>query len=201
MLAELFDEAGLLSAYGIRSHLGLAPRPSRSSSRSAGSPRSADYEPAESTSALFGGNSNWRGPIWLPLNALLVEALRDYDEFAPGGHRRVPDRFGQPAELAAAADDISDRLVSIFLPGPDGRRPVHGANDLLATDPRWRDNIPFHEYFHGDTGAGLGAEHQTGWTALVAHLLLTSPHRRTGTAHRCRGRRARPRAPLVQNVL
>ncbi len=175
VLDNVFDETGLLSTYGIRG-ISAWHREHPFTVEVGGVTSSVDYEPAESTSALFGGNSNWRGPIWMPLNALLVEALRSYDELAPGQTTvEYPANSGQRRSLAAAADDITARLVSIFLPGPDGRRPVHGRYDLLATDPRWKDNIPFHEYFHGDTGAGLGAEHQTGWTALVAHLLLTGP--------------------------
>jgi hypothetical protein len=174
VLAKVFDEGELLSAYGIRS-ISAWHRDHPFRLDLAGVVAAADYEPAESTTALFGGNSNWRGPIWFPLNALLVSALRDYDAYA-GGSLTVeyPTGSGRTCTIGQAADDISRRLVSIFLPGPDGRRPVHGGYDLLATDPRWRDNIPFHEYFHGDTGAGLGAEHQTGWTALVAHLLIDS---------------------------
>ena len=172
VLGSMFDEAGLLSDYGIRS-LSAYHREHPVVIETAGVSASADYEPGESTTALFGGNSNWRGPIWFPLNALLVQALRDYAQFAV---RTVtveyPTGSGTRITLDAAADDLVRRLVSIFVPGPDGRRPVHGANDIIATDPRWRDNIPFHEYFHGDTGQGLGAMHQTGWTALIAHLIL-----------------------------
>jgi hypothetical protein len=183
VLANVFDEGGLLSEHGIRSlsawhrdHPFVIDTPAGTAS--------ADYEPAESTTALFGGNSNWRGPIWFPLNALLVEALRDYDAYDPEGIRvEYPVGSGRKLALGEIADDLTERLLSIFLRGPDGRRPVHGGYDILATDPRWRDLIPFHEYFHGDTGAGLGAEHQTGWTALVAHLLLTrSPRARRPTS-------------------
>jgi len=174
VLDNVFEEKGLLSDYGIRA-VSAWHRDHPFSIRVGGVMASVDYEPAESTSYLFGGNSNWRGPIWMPLNALLVEALRSYDSLAPGELTvEYPAGSGSRRTLAAAADDISHRLVSIFLPGPDGRRPVHGGYTLLATDPRWKNNIPFHEYFHGDTGAGLGAEHQTGWTALVAHLILTT---------------------------
>ena len=177
VLDNVFEEKGLLSDYGIRA-VSAWHRDHPFTVRVGGVTASVDYEPAESTSYLFGGNSNWRGPIWMPLNALLVEALRSYDSLAPGELTvEYPAGSGTRRSLAAAADDISHRLVSIFLPGPDGRRPVYGGYDLLATDPRWRDNIPFHEYFHGDTGAGLGAEHQTGWTALVAHLILTTQSR------------------------
>jgi len=175
VLDNVFEEAGLLSQYGIRA-ISAWHREHPFSIQVGGTIASVDYEPAESTTALFGGNSNWRGPIWMPLNALLIEALRDYDNLAPGELTvEYPTGSGRRLDISGAADDISRRLISIFLPGPEGRRPVHGGYDLLATDPRWKDNIPFHEYFHGDTGAGLGAEHQTGWTALVAHLILTMP--------------------------
>ncbi len=175
VLDNVFEEKGLLSQYGIRA-ISAWHRENPFSVRVGGVVASVDYEPAESTSYLFGGNSNWRGPIWMPLNALLVEAMRAYESSDPGELTvEYPNGSGERRSLGAAADDISRRLVSIFLPGPDGRRPVHGWYDLLATDPRWKDNIPFHEYFHGDTGMGLGAEHQTGWTALVAHLILTAP--------------------------
>ena len=172
VLEKMFDEQRLLSPFGIRS-LSAWHRDHPFAFTAGDLVAVADYQPAESTSALFGGNSNWRGPIWFPLNALLIEALRDYDRFSNGTLLvEYPAGAGVQISLGDAAADIVRRLVSIFLPGPDGRRPVHGGYDLLATDPRWRDNIPFHEYFHGDTGAGLGATHQTGWTALVAHLLL-----------------------------
>ena len=174
LLHNVFEESGLLGSYGIRS-ISAWHRQHPFSVWVGDAVASVDYEPAESTTNLFGGNSNWRGPIWMPLNALLVEALRDYDRLAPGDIMvEYPTGSNNRITLGDAADDISRRLVSIFLPGPDGRRPVHGWYDLLATDPRWKDNLPFHEYFNGDTGMGLGAEHQTGWTALVAHLILTS---------------------------
>jgi hypothetical protein len=175
LLGNVFDESGLLGHYGIRS-VSAWHRQQPFSVQVGDAIASVDYEPGESTTNLFGGNSNWRGPIWMPLNVLLIEALRDYDRLAPGELTvEYPTGSSNLATISGAADDISRRLVSIFLPGPDGRRPVHGWYDLLATDPRWKDNLPFHEYFHGDTGMGLGAEHQTGWTALVAHLILTAP--------------------------
>jgi hypothetical protein len=175
LLDNVFETDGLLSDYGIRA-ISAWHREHPFSVEVGGMIASVDYEPAESTTNLFGGNSNWRGPIWMPLNVLLVEALRNYDNLAPGELTvEYPANSGERRSLSSAADDIAHRLISIFLPGPNGRRPVHGWYDLLATDPRWRDNIPFHEYFHGDTGMGLGAEHQTGWTALVAHLILTTP--------------------------
>ncbi|WP_395729077.1 MGH1-like glycoside hydrolase domain-containing protein [Nakamurella sp.] len=175
LLGNVFEEAGLLSDYGIRA-VSAWHREHPFVIRIGEEEASVDYEPAESTTNLFGGNSNWRGPIWMPLNVLLVEALRDYERLTPGALTvEYPTGSGAQLTVGEAADDISRRLVSIFLPGPDGRRPVHGWYDRLATDPRWKDNLPFHEYFHGDTGMGLGAAHQTGWTALVAHLILTTP--------------------------
>jgi hypothetical protein len=130
------------------------------------------YEPAESTTGLFGGNSNWRGPIWFPINYLIIEALQKFhhyygDDFVV----EHPTGSGTKRTLWQIADDLSRRLMGIFLRGPDGRRPVFGDNQVFQRDPHWRDYVPFHEYFHGDTGAGLGASHQTGWTALVAKLL------------------------------
>jgi len=175
LLANVFEEEGLLSPFGIRS-ISAWHREHPISVEVGDTVASVGYEPAESETNLFGGNSNWRGPIWMPLNVLLVEALRDYDRLVPGELMvEYPTGSGSRIALRDAADDISRRLVSIFLPGPDGRRPVHGWYDLPATDPLWKDNVPFHEYFHGDTGMGLGAAHQTGWTALVAHLILTTP--------------------------
>ena len=137
------------------------------------------YEPAESSTGMFGGNSNWRGPIWFPMNFLLVHGAA---QPAPLLRRRlpgrVPDRVGQQLPLDQIADDLSRRLVSIFLRGPDGRRPVFGGSEVMQTDPHWRDHILFYEYFHGDNGAGIGASHQTGWTALVANLLDDVAHQR-----------------------
>jgi hypothetical protein len=171
ILQRMFNEEALLSPHGIRS-LSAYHREHPVMIDADGVVASADYEPAESTNALFGGNSNWRGPVWFPLNALLIEALRDYSTFGETVTVEYPTGSGNRLTLDQAADDLVGRLVSIFTPGPDGRRPVHGTNPIIATDVRWRDNIPFHEYFHGDTGEGLGAMHQTGWTALVAHLIL-----------------------------
>src|SRR5437763_14826570 len=135
-----------------------------------------DYEPAESTTSMFGGNSNWRGPIWFPLNYLVVHALERYHRFF-GDELKVqyPTGSGHQVPLNEIADDLRRRLVSIFLPGPDGRRPCFGGVERLQTDPAWKDNLVFSEYFHGDNGAGLGASHQTGWTGLVADLISGRP--------------------------
>ena len=132
------------------------------------------YDPAESSSGLFGGNSNWRGPVWFPLNFLLIESLQRFHYYY-GDQLKVecPTGSGHMLTLWEVAEEISRRLTSIFLRDNDGRRPVFGGNELFQTDPNWRDLIPFYEYFHGDNGAGLGASHQTGWTALVAKLLAT----------------------------
>jgi len=131
-----------------------------------------NYEPAESSTGAFGGNSNWRGPIWFPLNFLLVEALQKYDRFY-GDDLRVecPTGSGAYMTLGQAAEELSRRLTSIFLRDEQGRRPVFGGNMTFQNDEHWRDHVPFHEYFHGDNGAGVGASHQTGWTAVVANLL------------------------------
>jgi len=138
-----------------------------------GSTFSVDYEPGESTTGLFGGNSNWRGPIWFPVNYLLVEAVTRFARFY-GDDLLVehPTGSGTQVTLAALADDLASRLVSIFLDDSNGRRPVFGDVELFQSDPDWHDFLPFHEYFHGETGRGVGASHQTGWTGLVADLVL-----------------------------
>ena len=134
-----------------------------------------DYEPAESTTGLFGGNSNWRGPIWFPVNYLLIEALQKFHYFY--GNTLVvpfPTSSEHQMTLWEVATELSHRLTRIFLRDTDGRRPVYGGIQKFQEDPYWRDLLLFHEYFHGDDGAGLGASHQTGWTALVAKLLQQS---------------------------
>jgi hypothetical protein len=130
------------------------------------------YLPAESDSGIFGGNSNWRGPVWFPVNYLIIEALQRFHHYYSDDFTvECPTDSGKFMSLRQVSDDLSNRLISIFLRGADGRRPVFGANELFQTDPLWRDYIPFYEYFHGDNGAGLGASHQTGWTGLVAKLI------------------------------
>ena len=133
---------------------------------------SVNYQPGESTTGDFGGNSNWRGPIWFPINFLLVEVLYKYHRFY-GNDLLVeyPTGSGTKMTLGQVADDLSRRLTSIFLRDEQGHRAVFGTNTTFQNDPNWRDHIPFHEYFHGDTGRGVGASHQTGWTAVVANLL------------------------------
>jgi hypothetical protein len=130
------------------------------------------YEPAESSTGLFGGNSNWRGPIWMPVNYLLIEMLRVYHRYLGAAFTvECPTGSGQMMPLDQVADQLASRLIGIFLDG-DGRRPVFGSYERFQTDPAWHDLIPFHEYFNGDTGAGIGASHQTGWTGLVADLVI-----------------------------
>jgi hypothetical protein len=171
ILARCLDPDELLSDHGLRS-LTARLRDAPYSLEIGGMTASVDYEPAESTNYLFGGNSNWRGPVWMPLNYLLIEALHRYDRyFGASGAVEHPVGSGKQRTLGQVADDLGRRLVSLFLRGDDGRRPVFGGYELFQQDPAWRDQIWFHEYFHGDTGAGLGASHQTGWTGLVLDLI------------------------------
>jgi hypothetical protein len=174
VLKYLLDEREFLSPFGIRS-LSEVHRDHPYVVFVDGHEYRVDYEPAESTNELFGGNSNWRGPIWFPLNFLLVESLQKYD-FYLGDRFKVecPVGSGQMMTLSEVAADLSRRLSRIFLKDERGRRPVFGNTEQFQTDPLWNELIPFHEYFNGDTGAGLGASHQTGWTGLVAKLLQQS---------------------------
>jgi len=170
----VFDENEFLSPHGIRAvskyHL-LHPFEVRDAE---GAIHAVDYEPAESTTDLFGGNSNWRGPVWFPMNFLLIESLqRVHFYYGDGFKVEYPTGSGQQKTLWQAGEQLSKRLSQIFL-RRDGRRPVYGNTALFQNDPHWRDLILFFEYFNGDTGAGLGASHQTGWTALVAKLIEQS---------------------------
>jgi hypothetical protein len=171
VLAHCLHPDELLSPHGLRS-LSARLRNAPFTLDLGGTTSSIDYEPAESTNELFGGNSNWRGPVWFPLNYLMIEALDRYARyFGDDFTVEYPTGSGRQATLTEVADDLARRLVSIFLPDDTGRRPVFGGEDRLATNPAWRDHLWFHEYFHGDTGAGLGASHQTGWTGLVVDLI------------------------------
>jgi hypothetical protein len=141
-----------------------------------------DYEPGPSATGLFGGNSNWRGPVWFPVNHLIIGSLLRFDDFlGPEFTVEHPTGSGRSATLREVAADLEDRLVALFREGPDGRRPVHGGIERFDRDPRWHALIPFHEYFHGETGAGLGASHQTGWTGLVIEMLIGDERRRSTT--------------------
>ncbi len=184
LLSRMFDEGEFLSPYGIRS---LSASYRTPYTTQVGTDQlTLDYEPGESRSALFGGNSNWRGPVWFPVNVLLADALRKYaGYFGEELTVPVPTAAGTQLNLEQAAALIDDRLTDVFRRGPDGRRPSDGARIEASPDPLWSDHITFSEYFNGDTGEGLGASHQTGWTALVAHLLCRPAiGRGASTAHR-----------------
>ncbi len=132
------------------------------------------YAPAESDVAAFGGNSNWRGPIWLPVNLLIIRSLMSmYQYYGNDFKVECPTGSGKLMTLFEVSQEISNRLIRIFGRGEDGRRPVYGATEKFQSDPHWRDLILFYEYFHGDNGAGIGASHQTGWTGTVARLIQT----------------------------
>jgi hypothetical protein len=179
VLKVMLDESEFLSTYGIRA---LSRRHLDQPYRLAvdGQEHHVGYEPAESSNGLFGGNSNWRGPIWFPVNYLLIEALQKFDHYLGDDYLvECPSGSGQHLTLAGVARELSQRLTRIFLRDPQGRRPVFAGRPLFDEDPEWRNLVPFHEYFHGDTGAGVGASHQTGWTALVAKLLQQSGERRS----------------------
>jgi hypothetical protein len=171
LFRSLFDESKFLSPYGLRS-LSADLRDQPYVLHLEGTTATIDYEPAESTTSMFGGNSNWRGPIWFPLNYLLCNSLQTYHAFFGDDFTvEYPTGSGQHKNLSEVAADLRGRLVSIFLRGSDGRRPCYGGVDTLQNDPHWRDNVYFNEYFHGDNGAGLGASHQTGWTGLIADVI------------------------------
>jgi hypothetical protein len=171
VLRYVLDEQEFLSPFGIRS-LSRHHRDHPYKFVVDGVEHRVDYAPAESTSGLFGGNSNWRGPIWFPVNVLLIRALLNlYAYYGPGFTVECPTGSGVQMNLFEVAREISRRLTAIFLRDENGRRPVYGGTAKFQSDPHWRDLILFYEYFHGDNGAGLGASHQTGWTGLVAPLI------------------------------
>jgi len=181
VLRYLLDENEFLSPHGIRS-LSRIHGESPYTFTAGGQEYRVAYDPGESTSGLFGGNSNWRGPVWFPVNYLLVEALQRYHHFYGDSLTlECPTGSGVRMHLGQVAQEISRRLASLFLPDDHGARPCHGGDARFAEDPNWRDLVLFHEYFHGDTGRGVGASHQTGWTALVVRCLedLAATRRRT----------------------
>jgi hypothetical protein len=168
----LFDESEFLSPYGLRA-LSAYHRDHPYVLDAGGVHATIGYEPAESTTDMFGGNSNWRGPLWFPLNYLVVTALERYHRFFGDDFTvEYPTGSGRMLTLAEIARDLRRRLISIFLLDADGRRPCFGQVERLQTDQAWQANLTFNEYFHGDNGAGLGAAHQTGWTGLVADLIV-----------------------------
>ena len=171
ILARMLDESEFLSDFGIRA-LSRYHHDHPYVFTVAGNAYRVDYEPAESTTGLFGGNSNWRGPIWLPVNQLLIQSLRKlYAYYGNDFTVECPTGSGRELTLWQIADEIARRVSSIFLRDGQGRRPLYGGAEKFQSDPYWRDLILFYEYFHGDNGAGVGASHQTGWTGLVAWLL------------------------------
>jgi hypothetical protein len=171
VLAYLLDENEFLSPYGIRS-LSRFHRDNPFRFRVGHEEYSVEYLPAESNTGMFGGNSNWRGPIWMPVNTLIIRSLlNQYHFYGDEFKVECPTGSGQFMTLFEVARELTRRLGKIFERGEDGRRPVYGGTGRFQDDPHWRDYILFYEYFHGDNGAGLGASHQTGWTGLIAALL------------------------------
>jgi len=171
LLTRLFDENEFLSPHGLRA-LSAYHRDHPYQIQVEGITASIDYEPAESTTPLFGGNSNWRGPVWFPLNYLMISSLERYHRFLGDEFTiEYPTGSGTRLSLDKIANDLQDRLISLFTRGPDGRRACFGGTELMQNDPAWRDNLVFGEYFHGDNGAALGASHQTGWTGLIADVI------------------------------
>jgi mannosylglycerate hydrolase MGH1-like protein len=171
VLRYTFDEAEFFSPHGLRG-VSRFHREHPYTLECQGQEFRVDYVPGESNTWLFGGNSNWRGPVWFPMNYLLIESLQRYAHFfGPEVTVELPTGSGQRVDLAQAARALSARLSRTFLPDAGGHRPCHGGETRYAMDPHFRELVLFYEYFHGDTGKGLGASHQTGWTALVARCL------------------------------
>ncbi|HEY7529814.1 MAG TPA: glucosidase [Gemmatimonadota bacterium] len=193
ILARMLDEREFLSPYGIRS-LSRAHANDPLALRLDGVEHRVGYEPGESESGLFGGNSNWRGPVWFPVNYLVIESLQRFHHYLGEGWRvELPTGSGRLMSLREVAAELSRRLASLFLRDAEGRRPAHGDSAVLQGDPLW-DFPLFHEYFHAETGRGLGASHQTGWTGLVAKLLQQSgmPRRQRGGAPAAAARGGEP---------
>ena len=208
LLKRMLDETEFLSPYGVRA-LSRVHEQFPYVYRHDGMDLSVRYQPAESDSSLFGGNSNWRGPVWFPVNFLIIESLQKFHHYY-GDEFRVecPTGSGNLATLNEIANELASRLTRLFLPNEDGRRPVHGLNERTQSDPNFRDYVLFYEYFHGDTGRGVGAAHQTGWTGLVAKLLMpryaveaqTEPNRTPAeTAERLNAARM-PKARRPRNI-
>jgi hypothetical protein len=171
ILSRMLDENEFLSPYGIRA-LSRYHEEHPYTFNVNGQEYGVNYLPAESDSGMFGGNSNWRGPVWMPVNVLLIRALLSFYAYYGDNFKiECPTGSGRLMNLFEVAREIANRLTRIFLRDESGRRPVYGGTEKFQTDPHWKDNILFYEYFHGDNGAGLGASHQTGWTGLVAKLI------------------------------
>ena len=167
----MLDESEFLSPHGIRS-LSRYHLEHPYTFETSGAEYRVQYRPAESDSRIFGGNSNWRGPIWMPMNVIIVRALFQYYRFFGDDFKiECPTGSGREMTLFEIGGELVDRLTRIFLRDENGKRPVFGGVGTFQDDPYWRDNLLFYEYFHGDNGAGIGASHQTGWTGLIAYLM------------------------------
>jgi hypothetical protein len=178
ILRIMLDEKEFLSPYGIRA-LSQYHKDNPFIFHVNGDVHRVDYEPAESSTGLFGGNSNWRGPVWFPVNYLIIEALQKFHHYFGDDFKvECPTGSGKFMTLWEVSQDLSSRLIRIFELNASGHRPVFGDNLLFQEDPLWKDFIPFHEYFHGDKGTGVGASHQTGWTGLIAKLIQQNLHAR-----------------------
>src|SRR5262249_15292240 len=176
ILSRMLDENEFLSPYGIRA-LSRYHADHPYVFDVGGQEYRVNYLPAESDTGMFGGNSNWRGPIWMPVNVLLIRALMQYYLYYGDNFRiECPTGSGNAMNLFEVAREIADRLTRIFLRDETGRRPVFGGAEKFQSDPYWRDHLLFYEYFHGDNGAGVGASHQTGWTRLGAPLIRIFRH-------------------------
>lgn len=171
VLKRMLDETEFLSEFGVRA-LSRKHVEHPYVFNCVGQPLTVEYEPAESKSDIFGGNSNWRGPIWFPVNYLIIESLQKFHHYYGDDFKiECPTGSGNYLTLNGVALELSHRLMRIFLPDAQGRRPVFGDHQKLQNDSHFRDYVLFHEYFHGESGRGLGASHQTGWTGLIAKLL------------------------------
>ena len=171
ILTKMLDENEFLGPHGIRA-LSKFHEQHPFIFNVEGKEYRVDYLPAESDSGMFGGNSNWRGPVWMPVNVMIIRALLNFYLYYGDNFRiECPTGSGKMMNLFEVAKEIGDRLSSIFLRNEQGKRPVYGGSEKFQHDPNWRDYILFHEYFHGDNGAGLGASHQTGWTGVVAKII------------------------------
>ena len=171
ILTKMLDENEFLGPHGIRA-ISKFHEQHPYLFYTGGQEFRVDYLPAESNSGMFGGNSNWRGPVWMPVNVMIIRALLNYYMYYGDNFKiECPTGSGKLMNLFEVAKDVGERLSSTFLRDENGRRPVYGGTEKFQTDPNWRDLILFYEYFHGDNGAGLGASHQTGWTGVVAKII------------------------------
>jgi hypothetical protein len=172
LLRRMLDETEFLSDYGVRA-LSRSHGEHPYMLEWGGQRFSVEYQPGESISGLFGGNSNWRGPIWMPVNYLIIESLQKFHHYYGDDFKiECPTGSGRYHTIEEVANELATRVTRLFLRNDQGKRPVFGDNPRLQDDPHFRDHVLFHEYFHGDSGRGVGASHQTGWTGLVTKLLL-----------------------------